>query len=62
MQIEQKECINLITKRRIKAIIVTHVFGFPAEIDKICKICKKFNIKVIEDAAEGLGSFIKESI
>tara|TARA_B100000963_G_scaffold29270_1_gene21693 strand:- start:19107 stop:20294 length:1188 start_codon:yes stop_codon:yes gene_type:complete len=56
---KKKECINLITKRRIKAIIVTHVFGFPAEIDKICKICKKFNIKVIEDAAEGLGSFYK---
>ncbi len=56
---KKKECINLITKRKIKAIIVTHVFGFPAEIDKICKICKKFNIKVIEDAAEGLGSFYK---
>ena len=57
---KKKECINLITKRRIKAIIVTHVFGFPAEIDKICKICKKFNIKVIEDAAEGLEVFIKK--
>ena len=56
---KNKECVNLISKRKIKAIIVTHVFGFPAEIDKICKICKKFNIKVIEDAAEGLGSFYK---
>ncbi len=56
---KKKECINLITRRKIKAIIVTHVFGFPAEIDKICKICKKFNIKIIEDAAEGLGSFYK---
>ena len=53
----KNECVNLVSKRIIKAIIVTHVFGFPAKIDKIKSLCKKFNIKVIEDAAEGLGSF-----
>lgn len=57
---KKKECINLVTKRVIRAIIVTHVFGFPAEIAKIKLICKKFNIKLIEDAAEALGSFYKK--
>ncbi len=56
----KKECINLVSKRIIRAIIVTHVFGFPAKIDKIKSLCKKFNIKVIEDAAEGLGSFYQK--
>jgi len=56
---KNKECVNTFTKRKIKAIIVTHVYGYPAEIDKICKICKVYNIKVIEDAAESLGSFYK---
>ena len=57
---KKRECINLETKRVIRAIIVTHVFGFPAEIEEIKLICKKFNIKVIEDAAEALGSFYKK--
>ena len=54
---KKKECINLVSNRRIKAIIVTHIFGFPAEINEIKSICKFYNIKVIEDAAGGLGSF-----
>ena len=34
--------------------------GFPCEIDKIKKICKKYNLILIEDAAEALGSFYKK--
>ena len=37
-----------------------HTFGHPVEIDKIKKICKKFNIILIEDAAEAFGSFYKK--
>ena len=40
---KKKECINLETKRVIRAIIVTHVFGYPSEIEEIKLICKKFN-------------------
>ena len=36
-----------------------HLYGFPSKILEIKKICKKFNIKIIEDAAEALGSFYK---
>ena len=45
----------------IKAIIPVHVFGQPCRIDEIVKLSKKYNIKVIEDAAEALGSYYKKT-
>ena len=50
-------CINKKTQRVIRAIIIVHVFGHSAEIKGLIKIAKKYNIKIIEDAAEALGSF-----
>ena len=44
--------------RRIGAIVPVHIFGFPAEVDKICDIAAEFDIPVVEDAAEALGSSI----
>lgn len=52
-------CHNKLTKRPIKACVPVHVFGHPARIDNIKKICDKNNIVVIEDAAESLGSKYK---
>ena len=40
---------------KTKAIIVTHIYSFPNDMDKILKICKKRKIFIIEDAAEVLG-------
>ena len=51
--------LNKKTKKIIKAIIILHVFGHPCKISEIKKICDEFNIQLIEDAAEGLGSFFK---
>lgn len=51
------ELINKESKRRIKAIIVVHVFGNLANMNEIMKIGKKYNLKVIEDATEALGSY-----
>ena len=45
---------------KTKAIIPVHTFGQPAEMDKINKIAKKYNLKVIEDAACALGSKYKD--
>lgn len=42
-----------------KAVIVVHLYGTPAKMDEICKICKDHNVPLIEDAAEGLGSEYK---
>jgi len=41
--------------KKTKAIIITHIYSFPNDMDKILKICKKNKILIIEDAAEVLG-------
>ena len=50
-------CYNKKTKKKIVAIVVTHIFGHPAKIKGILKLCSKYKIELIEDAAEALGSF-----
>ncbi len=50
--IERKEK----TGKYPKAIILVYLYGMPGEIDKIVAISKKYNIPLIEDAAEGMGS------
>lgn len=45
-----------ITGHYPKAIIVVYLYGMPAKIDQIMAIANKYDIPVIEDAAEGLGS------
>ncbi|NMA85351.1 MAG: aminotransferase class I/II-fold pyridoxal phosphate-dependent enzyme [Epulopiscium sp.] len=43
----------------VKAVLVVHLYGFSADIDKILEICKKHNVVLIEDAAESLGTLYK---
>jgi perosamine synthetase len=50
-------CINRLTKRRIKAVVPMHTFGFPVKIKEIYDVCQKYNLALVEDAAESLGSF-----
>ena len=52
---------NKSTNKIIKAIIVVHVFGNAANVFKLLKLCKKRNIKIIEDASESLGTFYKKN-
>lgn len=47
---------RLSTGKKPKAIIVVDLFGMPAQFDKILQISKKYNIPVVEDAAEAVGS------
>ena len=47
------------TGKKPKAIIVVHLYGMPAKMDEIMAISKEFEIPVIEDAAEALGSEYK---
>ncbi len=44
---------------RVKAVLVVHLYGLTADMDKIMEICSKHNATVIEDAAESLGSYYK---
>lgn len=53
--------INKSTKKRIRAIVVVHVFGNLADMKAILNIAKKFQLKVIEDATEALGSYYTET-
>ena len=48
---------SILTKitKKTKAIILTHIYGYPVDMIKIIKIAKKENIKIIEDAAEMIG-------
>jgi len=50
---------NTKTEKRIKACVPMHTFGHPCRIDEISSICAEYNIVLIEDAAESLGSFYK---
>lgn len=50
---------NKKSNKLIKAIIVLHTFGHPCKVDKIKKICDEYNLRLIEDSAEALGSLYK---
>jgi len=54
------QVLKKITKRT-KAIIVTHIYGFPVEMKKILSVAKKRRIAVIEDAAEAIGQTYKKN-
>ena len=43
----------------VKVVVVAHLYGVPAKIDEIKKICKKHNAIIVEDAAESLGATYK---
>lgn len=46
--------------KKVKAVIPVHLYGMPAKIDKILDVCSNYDIPVIEDAAEALGSKFQE--
>ena len=50
-------CINRKTRRRIKGLVPVHIFGHPCKLDDLLSIANDHNLAVVEDAAEGLGSF-----
>jgi len=54
------ECFNKKTKKRIKVILPVHIFGHPCDIINVIKIAKKYKLKVVEDAAEAVGSFYEK--
>jgi dTDP-4-amino-4,6-dideoxygalactose transaminase len=43
----------------VKAVLVVHLYGLSADMDKIVEICKRHNVPLIEDAAESLGTYYK---
>jgi aminotransferase in exopolysaccharide biosynthesis len=53
------KCYNKTTGRKIAACVPMHTFGHPVRIDQVIEICQRYQIPVVEDAAEALGSFYK---
>jgi len=58
---EQKsgECYNKRTGRRVKACVPMHTFGHPVHLDELVEVLKEYNIELVEDAAESIGSLYK---
>ena len=52
--------VNKKTNKKIKVLIIVHVFGNMADMEKIMNITKKYNLKVLEDATEALGTYYTE--
>lgn len=48
------------TKQAVKAIMVVHVFGNMADMESILNIARKYNLKVLEDATEAIGTYYNE--
>ena len=52
-------CVNKKTGRIIKAIVPMHTFGHPSNLEELLEICEDFNLVMVEDAAEAIGSYYK---
>ena len=57
--VKDQKCINKSSGNIIKACVPMHTFGHPCRIDEILRICERWQIALIEDSAESLGSFYK---
>lgn len=64
--LEDNACINIDglcedrgTGQIYRAVVPMHTFGHPVELEELLSVCEKWNITLVEDAAESLGSFYK---
>ena len=58
-ELREDGCYNKSTGRKISACLPMHTFGFPVHLDELIKVCKSWQIPIVEDAAESLGSEYK---
>jgi perosamine synthetase len=52
-------CVNTQTGRPIRAVVPMHAYGHPVDLDPLQEVCDKYQLTLVEDAAESLGSFYK---
>lgn len=53
------QCVNRVTERVIRAIVPMHTFGHPADLNGLLAVAYDFNLVLVEDAAESLGSYYR---
>lgn len=58
-KMEHGFCINKVTGKKISSIVPMHTFGHPVDLEGILEIAEIFNLSVVEDAAESIGSKYK---
>lgn len=57
----QIDCDDVVAKitDKTKAVMAVHLYGLPCDMDKLTKICKNYNLKLVEDCAEAFGTLYK---
>jgi aminotransferase in exopolysaccharide biosynthesis len=58
-ELTEAGCVHKQTRQRIQAVVPMHTFGHPVELDELVAVCLKWQLVLVEDAAESLGSFYK---
>lgn len=58
-ELRQGVCVNRGTGAPIRALVVMHAFGHPADLDALTDVAGRWSLTLVEDAAESLGSFYK---
>ncbi len=56
--IDENKIEKAVTKKT-KAVFIAHTLGYPFDLDKVSKICKKYNLWLIEDCCDALGTIYK---
>jgi len=60
LHIDPMKLYNYLKTNKVKAVIVVHTFGHPADMDTLTHVCLDHNVVLVEDAAQSLGSFYKD--
>jgi aminotransferase in exopolysaccharide biosynthesis len=58
-ELREDGAYNKKTGKKISACVPMHTFGFPVHLDELINLCNKWQIPIVEDAAESLGSYYK---
>lgn len=58
-KIQNNQLYNRETGRRISALVPMHTFGHAVDVEGLLKVCEMYNLTLIEDAAESLGTYYK---
>ena len=58
-EMKDGQCYNKRTGRRVRACVPMHTFGVPVHLDELVEVLNEYNIPLVEDAAESIGSLYK---
>lgn len=58
-EMKNGQLVNKQTGRIIRAVVPMHTFGHPVDLDPLIALCERYNLVLVEDAAESLGSYYK---